>query len=315
MFRAFSKRATVLCFWLTLVTLCQLAGAEDKVVLLYPKIDEPYQRIFDEIIKGIDKEATFSIQKKVVEDKYDPTLIAEWTEKQNPDAIIALGQRSFQAIQNIDAEVPMLIGAVINLSKKLESKSIAISYAPNPTIVFSTLKKLTPNIKTVNVVYNPIEMGWLIEIAKEAAIDADIKLNTFEATNFKESAKIYRQILEKMDNKYDALWLLQDNSILDDRVLLPYILEKSWKDNLIIFSSNLSHVKKGALFSLYPDNYNLGIRIGKLINDIKETESFEPNLRPLEDVKLAVNIRTAKHLDLRINYKLRQQFDLIFPRR
>ena len=79
-----------------------------------------------------------------------------------------------------------------------------------------------------------------------------------------------------------ALWLLQDRKIVDSKVVLPFILEKAWQKNIVVFSSALSHVKKGVLFSMYPDNQSHGEQLAKLVlKQSRGTESIGNKIFPI----------------------------------
>ena len=117
-----------------------------------------------------------------------------------------------------------------------------------------------------------------------------------------------------MDDETSAIWLLQDVTTIDSDTILPLLLEEAWNRRSIVFSSNLVHVKKGVLFSMYPDNLKLGEELGKLAMDVMQNKT-NSEILPLKALKLAVNIRIAKHLGIKIQRQQEKSFDLIFPRR
>ena len=89
------------------------------------------------------------------------------------------------------------------------------------------------------------------------------------------------------------------------------ILKESWARNIAVFSSNAAHVRRGVLFSLYPDNFALGKRLAGFAQNILSSGDYERRGRlPLVDVQSTVNLRTAKHLELDAERILR--FDTIF---
>jgi len=78
-----------------------------------------------------------------------------------------------------------------------------------------------------------------------------------------------------------------------------------------VFSTNTAHVRRGVLFSLYPDNFALGKRLAGLAPNILSSGGYEKSGRlPLADVQSTVNLRTAKHLELDAERILR--FDTVF---
>ena len=89
---------------------------------------------------------------------------------------------------------------------------------------------------------------------------------------------------------------------LNDPSILMLVLEAAWKKKIIVFSSNPSHVKRGALFSLYPDNRKMGGTLAEIAQQ-HELKLISPSagLAPLKSVHLIVNKRTSKHLGIMLN--------------
>jgi putative ABC transport system substrate-binding protein len=82
----------------------------------------------------------------------------------------------------------------------------------------------------------------------------------------------------------------------------------------VVISNNPSHVNRGVLFSLYPDYGNMGKSIGKLAMQVSASGNHANKaMTPLRDVLIAVNLRTAEHLDLVYSTKQQETFDLVFP--
>ncbi len=94
---------------------------------------------------------------------------------------------------------------------------------------------------------------------------------------------------------------------------MPVILKEAWDKNLLVFSSNPEHVKRGALFSLYPDNRGLGRSLAQLTLERLKSPPKPPAVLALKDLLIAVNARTAEHLGLRLTNQARRRFDLVFP--
>jgi putative ABC transport system substrate-binding protein len=49
------------------------------------------------------------------------------------------------------------------------------------------------------------------------------------------------------------------------KVILPLLLERSWEQNLVLFSSKPAHAKRGALFSMFPNHLELGKQLAVMI--------------------------------------------------
>ena len=90
------------------------------------------------------------------------------------------------------------------------------------------------------------------------------------------------------------------------------MLKESWNRNVPVFSSSYLHVKKGALFVLYPNNVDLGRNLASSAIKIISGEARRGML-PLRDVHTAVNLRTASHIGLSLSNEQQRSFDSVFP--
>ena len=75
-----------------------------------------------------------------------------------------------------------------------------------------------------------------------------IELRTLEAEDLKTALRHYQDFFAEAGVQ-DALWLLQDPATVDDATVLPLVLQQSWTRQVTLFSSNLAHVRRGAVRS------------------------------------------------------------------
>jgi putative ABC transport system substrate-binding protein len=189
-----------------------------------------------------------------------------------------------------------------------------LSLAPDPALMFARLKDLMPAVRRVHVVYDPRHNAWLLRLAREAARTRSLELVTHEASDLRAALRHYQEILTNVDPRTDALWLPQDATTVEDSSVLPMVLQQAWNRSLVVFSSNVAHVQRGALFALYPDNVELGRNLASSALGVLGAGAQESRaVVPLKDVLLAVNLRTANHLGLRLSYEQQRRFDLVFP--
>ena len=134
-----------------------------------------------------------------------------------------------------------------------------------------------------------------------------------EAPDLKTAVRLYQEVMTRADVERDALWLPQDVTTVDETTILPLVLRESWDRRLPVFSSSFSHVRRGVLFSLFPDNLGLGRNLaGTALGLAGPSESGNRSVVPLRDVQMAVNLRTARHLGLNFTTRQQQGFDLVF---
>lgn len=306
-------KKTLALFIATSFAITSIAGASDaSIAVIYPNIGEPYREVFDKIIEGIkDKSPIPVFNYPVLPDTNVETLQSTLT-RQNAKVIIALGRQGMKAAAALDQKFGVVVGGVLTVPENEVGEKRVISLTPDPALLFSRLKSLMPGVKRVYVVYDPRVNGWLMKLAKDAARTHGLDLVAYEAQDLRSAVRFYQEIFADADSDTDALWLPQDPNTVEESSVLPLVLEKSWNQNLAIFSSNTSHVRRGVLFSLYPDNVALGKSLADLARGVLNSGNHEqPGMLPLRDVQVAVNLRTAKHLGLDI--RRQQDFDMTFP--
>jgi putative ABC transport system substrate-binding protein len=297
--------------------LCGVAVARELALgVVYPEVREPYQDVFREIIAGINSHAARPVQTLVIGSTPDRTNFEQWLAANDVGALIALGRGGVNAAETVAGRLPVVGGALL-LTPQSTSASIAgISLDVDPDILFRQLRSMAPGVRRVVVVYDPQTSAWLMDLAGAAARAHGLILAAQPAENLKQSARLYSEILSQADAGTTAIWLPVDPVTIDEKVILPLVLKEAWDRNILVFSSNPAHAKKGALFSFYPDNEALGRRLAQLADRrIREGDAFVPSIMPLRDLRIAVNRRTADHLGISISREQQQKFDLVFPAR
>ncbi|MDX8399747.1 MAG: ABC transporter substrate binding protein [Gallionellaceae bacterium] len=290
------------------------ASGKGSIAVLYPDIGEPYRSIFTQIIGGIEEKTRVPVSNFAVGKELDVDALRKSLRSQDAKVVIALGRRGIKAASSLNESIDIVAGGVLTASDD-ESRNMQVnSLSPDPALLFSRLKEMQPRVRQVFAVYNPHQNTWMINLAKAAARAQGLKLVTYKANNLRSAMHAYKDVLSRMDSRKDALWLLQDSITVDNGSVLPLVLQESWSRNLTVFSSSFGHVRRGVLFSLYPNNVELGRHLahsalGLLSASVGETFG----IFPLREVLMAVNLRTAKHLGL--NVRRQQGFDKAFPER
>lgn len=287
-------------------------AGEISIAVIYPNIGEPYREIFEKIIEGVESKAGSPVAKHALRSDTDIDALKSALRQQNVKVAIGLGRQGMQAAMSLNNNIGVVVGGVLTMPESEVSKQPVLSLAPDPALLFARLKEIMPEARRVFVVYDPNINGWLIKLASEAAHNQGLELVTYEAQNLRSAVRLYQNIFSAANSRRDALWLPQDSSTVEESSVLPLILQESWNQSIAVFSSNFSHVRRGALFSLYPDNVALGKTLAGLAQDFLISGGYgKRGLLPLRDVQTAVNLRTAKHLGL--NTSRQQNYAMTFP--
>ena len=124
--------------------------------------------------------------------------------------------------------------------------------------------------------------------------------------------RAYQAILEDAQAETDAIWLPLDKVTSNETVILPMLLREAWDRRLVLFSSKPSHVKRGTLFSIYPNNQQSGERLAEMVRELYLGRSA-PGVEPSRSQNVGVNLRTAVHLGLEYSPSLTRSFYRTFP--
>ena len=312
--KRYSCRKTVLAFFAFLILFSLPAfSAAPTVAVIYPELRAPYNKIFTDMADGIAKEVNGRTFRYMLTKDYSTQDLNQWLNKNNIKVCVALGVRSESATSALENDIPVILGGVLTPKSKTDLR-YGISLAPSPDKLFGKLKKLKPSVKEIVVVYNPNKTEWLVRRAQSAATKHRINLVTYSTGSLSESAKIYREIFRRKNINRSAIWLPPDPKSIDNRTLLSFILDQSWKKDTAVFSSSLAHVNKGVLFAMYPDNIRLGQSLGKAaMDELNGNTNKNKGLVPVSDLQTAFNKRTAEHLGINITSAELRSFDAVFP--
>lgn len=306
----------LLSYFFVLLPASVLSSDAPVTGVIYPDIREPFRGVFMSIARGVSDELGSGAQLRAVADLDSAEDLRHWIDDNGIRSVVALGSRG-QALSDELGTVPVILGAVHMAPDLQERHHYGITLSPDPTLLFEHLKTLAPAVKRVTVVYHRERDHWTIERARASAARLGLELNAIPVDKLQEAVSAYRTLIGRQDSRTDALWLSQDSAVLDEQAVLPMILKEAWDRRLIVFSSNPSHVRRGILFALYPDNYRMGRSLGKMADSINKRPRngavMEPGMEFLRDLSMAFNVRTAGHLGIKYNKDLLNQAELIFP--
>lgn len=286
--------------------------AARAIAVIYPDIGEPYRSVFSTIIGGIEDQTKSRVASFPVGASANTQDLSNELKRRDIRAVIALGRNGLKVATGLDRTLGIVAGGVLSVPEADAQNLSVHSLAPDPALLFAKLKTLMPSARRVIVVYDPRQNTWLIKLAREAAKAQGLELQAFEADDLKTATRQYQDSLSSADPKRDVLWLPQDSTTVDETAVLPLVLQEAWNRNLTVFSSSAAHVKRGALFSLYPNNVELGKALAGWAMGYVSSGTATRGVRPLKEVLVAVNTRTANHLGINLN-ALQQRFDMVFP--
>lgn len=288
------------------------ADAAAAIGVLYPDIGEPYRSIFTKIIEGIEQQAKGRVASFAVGTASTGPELAAELRRRELRAVIALGRNGLKAAASLDRALPVVAGGVLAVPEA-EARDFAVhSLTPDPALLFARLRTLVPGARRVAVVFDARQNAWLMRLARDAARAQGLELLATEAEDLKSALRAYQATVATLESRRDALWLPHDSTTVDESAVLPLVLQEAWDRSFTVISSSVAHVRRGALFSLYPDNLALGRRLAAAALVALSGSARVIGVLPLKDVLIAANVRAANHLGL--NFAGGQHnFDMVFP--
>lgn len=282
------------------------------IAVVYPDVGEPYRSVFNRIIEGIESSARMRVINYAVGADRSPADLAEELRRREVRVVIALGRQGLKAASGLEKDIGVIAAGVLSVPPD-EARGMSVqSLAPDPALLFARLRTLAPAVRRVHVVYDPRQSEWLVRLAREAARAQGLELVAYDVGDLKAAVRQHLEVIGNADPRREALWLLQDTTAADETTVLPVVLQEAWNRNLMLFSSNVGHVRRGALFALYPNNVELGRNLAGVASAQAGGGARRTGLAPLREVLAAVNVRTAAHLGLDLGSRP-QNFDLVFP--
>lgn len=290
----------------------QASAGKGVIAVLYPNVSEPVRSAFIAMIQGIEERTRVRVRSYAVEPRTDPAELNAQLKRANTKVVIALGRQGLNVAAGLDRDIVVLVGGALLLSDAEIVNVNGISLTPDPALLFGRLRTLLPEVRRVLVVYDPRKTEWLLRLAREAARGQGLELVAYEARDLGQAAHLYRTLIKAADSKRDALWLPHDTTTVEESTLLPLILKESWDNSVPIFSSNILHAKKGALFAMSPNNIELGKSLASSALGLMAGETRKRGVQPLRELHTAINMRTANHMGLNIGNQQQRTFDFIF---
>ena len=282
----------LLCLWLILICSAAIAK-EPHALVLYPAADPPVNSIYVTTIKGIQSRLK-SLSVMAI-----PETARFANEKSNidqlrPDIIIALGNKAAEFIKQSPYRSQTLFGLMYFNPTDHHGVSLRL----DSQVLTSHLQRLIPRVRQVFVVENSSHL-ILEQNPSAAALKPLLKIQA--GNDMISTMRILGQLLEHDATPEDAILIPAD--IPKD--ILYEASKIAWRKNIILLSSNLSHLEYGVFMTFNPNLLALGEQLGDMAS--LQTMTFEP----IKKVDISLNKRVAQHLDIHFDPSDLSSFSLV----
>lgn len=191
------------------------------------------------------------------------------------DVLIGIATPAAQGLASATKEIPIIMGAVTDpvgakLVKSLDQPGGNVTGVSDKTPIkaqVDLIKELTPNVKTVGVIYSSSEDNSKSQVeefknlAEKAGLEVVVK--SVPSTN---EIKTTSEVLL---SQVDAVWVPLDNTIASAFSTLVQVAKEAKKP---IYPSVDTMVEEGGLASVVIDQYQLGVETGKMAAKVLKGE-------------------------------------------
>ncbi|WP_440903503.1 ABC transporter substrate binding protein [Catenovulum sp. SX2] len=276
------------------------------VAVLFPDVREPYLSIFEQIRAGVKEQTNADIQGYAIGEDLGIDDIDKQLTEDAITQLVLLGSRGYKLASKLDRKYSIVIGAY----PTMPGVHSGVSMMTDPSTVVAKLKLVAPSVQKLHLIVSE-QNAWIAKLTEQALKQAGIGANIQVVDSLKQAVQSYAKLVEQKLSQQDAIWLPIDTVAMHEKVVLPLVLKASWDKRFIVLSSIPTHAKRGALFSFYPDHFQLGKQLAEML----QTPTGKPQVLPMKHILLAVNLRTAKHLGISYTSQEKEQFNIVLPER
>ena len=221
------------------------------------------------------------------------------------ELLIGIATPAAQGLANATAELPIIMGAVTdpvgaNLVTDLKNPGGNITGVSDQTPVADTvslIKEITPDAKTIGVLYSSNEDNSKIQVAefKAAAEEAGYTVLEYAVASSNELAST----VEVASSKVDALFTPVDNTVASAFSTVVSVANKS---KTPIFTSVEDMVEGGGIASVTLSQYHLGVATGKMAAKILDgANPADTPVQIFNEGTVVVNQKVAKELGITLS--------------
>ncbi|MDR0407239.1 MAG: ABC transporter substrate-binding protein [Holosporales bacterium] len=208
--------------------------------------------------------------------------------------IVTVGTLPTQCAYSVakSGKAKVIFGSVTNpkdISVNIASVSITgISNFVDLEPQIKMFQDIQPSLKTLGILYNTGEANSLSIVRELRDMCAKNNLKLIEQGVYKVSD--IPQACEKLSASVDAIFISNDNLALS---CIGNIVKVCTAKKIPVYVSDTDQVKNGCVAALGPNQYNIGVQVGKIVERIAAGEDNIPIQYP-ETVELRINLKAAK---------------------
>ena len=279
-----------------------------RLLLVHPEVSGAYAAMIEQFRDGLQQTTAAPVEAYALKAGDSPGELQRWlASRGEARAMVTLGRNALEAVQDLGATTPVYAAA---LDEAPNDRVRGVSVFIDPTRFLDLLKTLAPEVDTVHLLYRTDKGDALAPIIETAAKGQGLRVVLHGVSDLREAVNLTSEVL-RAAKRNEAIWLHRGVLRLNDDVLLDLVIRESWARRIPVFTSEAQYVKRGVLFSLFPDYEALGRALGEMAN--RHADDAAHRLQFLQTTKAALNLRTARHLGLHPSPEVRAHFEVLYP--
>lgn len=214
--------------------------------------------------------------------------IASQFVSENPDVIIPITTPSAQTVYAVTQKtsIPVVFSAVsdpYNAKLIANHKLTGVQDRLPIKEQLQLIKDLCPKAKRIGVLYNPGESNSVSMIREFKSYATDYVIIEGGLSHPHQISAVIADMMKNVD----VLYIPNDNMAISHFDTILKVAK-----NIPIFTSDPESVEKGALASLSPDQYKIGVQTAKLAMRVLKGEKNIP-IQKVKDMVLSINMRAV----------------------
>lgn len=273
-------------------------------------MDEIYKGIKDGLAEGGYKTAD-NLEIDFMNAEGDQSQVQTMSKKlvaNGNELLIGIATPAAQGLANATTDVPIIMGAVTdpvgaNLVSDLKQPGGNITGISDQTPVADTvslIKTITPDAKTIGVIYSSNEDNSKIQVAefKAAAEQAGYTVAEYAVASSNEIAAT----VEVASSKSDVLFTPVDNTIASAFSTVVSVANKS---KTPVYTSVEDMVEGGGIASVTLSQYDLGVATGKMAAKVLDgANPADTSVKIFNEGSIVVNKKVADTLGITLSDEL-----------
>ncbi len=215
-----------------------------------------------------------------------------------PTMVFAVGLKAAMAAKLEIFDTPVIFCMVLNPESHglPTSNMTGIAVRTSPATQLSAIRSILPDQRRIGVLYDEMQSGDFVRHAHRLAKQDGFELVPMAVRSQEDLAPAIRILLPKID----ALWLLQDQTVISESSI-PFLLESTINAKIAIFTFSSTLVQQGALGALVVDPWAVGQQAARMVRtQLQDPRKPAGALHDPEHPQLALNLNTAEYLGLRL---------------